>query len=128
VIVDRCSSTTKDGTPCGAAPRPGRSFCPWHDPQLVTARQTWRARGGQGKSSRRRATRNLADAALTMPEVAGLLSVALKKVATGTMEPGVGNAMANIARALVATQQAGDVEMRLAELEAVAGIPERGRA
>jgi hypothetical protein len=60
--------------------------------------------------------------------VAGVLSVALKKVAVGQMEPGSANALANLARALVATQQAGDVEMRLAELEAVAGIPERGRA
>ncbi len=127
-MVDRCSATTKDGKPCGAAPRPGRSFCPWHDPDLSTRRQAWSARGGQGKSSRKRATRDLAGAALTMPEVSGLLSIALRNVATGKMEPGPANALANLARALVATQQAGDLETRLAELEARAGLADRGSA
>ncbi len=81
-------------------------------------RQAWSVRGGEGRSNRKRATRNLAGEALSIPEVTGLLSVAMKKVATGTMEPGVGNALANLARAIVATQQAGDLEARVAELEA----------
>lgn len=74
----------------------------------------------------RRATRDLAGAALTLPEVSGLLSIALRNVATGKMEPEPANALANLARAIVATQQAGDVEARLAELEVRAGFGERG--
>ncbi len=61
-----------------------------------------------------------------MPEVSGLLSIALRNVATGKMEPGPANALANLARAIVATQQAGELEARLAELEARAGITDRG--
>ncbi|MBA2278315.1 MAG: hypothetical protein H0W06_11185 [Chloroflexia bacterium] len=57
-----------------------------------------------------------------MPEVSGLLSVALKKVAAGDMEPGVGNALATIARALVSVEQAGALEERVADLEARAGL------
>ena len=128
MIGDRCQATNQTGKPCSAKPRPGRSFCPWHDPALAEQRRRWSVQGGQGKSSRKRATRNLAGQALTLPEVSGLLSVALTRVAAGSMEPSVGNALASLSRALVAIEQAGNLEDRLAELEAIAGIAERGRA
>ena len=112
-MVDRCSATTREGKPCAAAPRPGRTLCAWHDPAFAEQRRTWSARGGQGKSNRKRATRDLAGAALTLPEVSGLLSIALRNVATGKMEPGPANALANLARAIVATQHACDLEARL---------------
>ena len=124
----RCQATNQAGKPCSATTRAGRPFCAWHDPALAAERRRWSVQGGQGKSNRKRATRDLAGAVLTLPEVSGLLSIALRKVATGTMEPGPANALANLARALVATQQAGELADRLTALEEAAGITDRGSA
>jgi hypothetical protein len=59
---------------------------------------------------------------LTLPEVSGLLSGALQRVADGHMEPGVGTALATIARAIIAVDQAGALEDRVADLEHRAGL------
>jgi len=65
---------------------------------------------------------------LTLPEVQGLLSVALKGVLAGRIEPGIANASANVARAIAAVAQVGELEERLRELEAAAGLSDRRRA
>ncbi len=126
MIGGRCAATNQTGKPCAATPRPGRSHCPWHDPALAAKRQAWSARGGQGKSNRRRASRDLAGQALTLPEVSGLLSGALQRVADGTMEPGRATALAALARAIVAVQEAGALEERLSQLEERAGLSDSG--
>ena len=48
--------------------------------------------------------------------------MALRAVLAGKIEPGVGNAVANLARAAVAVREATELEARLAELEARAGV------
>lgn len=116
-----CQATNQAGKPCSAQPWRD-NWCRWHHPSLVDERRAWSAKGGASKSNRARAWKGLAGEALTMPEVSGLLSRALKKVENGTMEPGVATAMATIARALVATQEAGLVQERIAALEERAGI------
>ncbi len=55
-----------------------------------------------------------------MPEVAGLLSLALRGVLSGRIEPGVGNAVASLARALTHVHEATEVEDRIAALEQAA--------
>jgi hypothetical protein len=121
-MANQCAATTQAGKPCAATPRPGRTLCAWHSPDFAEQRRTWSAKGGANKSNKARASRDLADAGLTMPEVGGLLSGALKKVADGTMEPGVGTALATLARAIVAVQEAGALEDRLSQLEVRAGL------
>jgi len=126
-MVARCTAQTKDGRPCSAqAWRNG--LCRWHAPELAEERRAWRAKGGARRSNKARARKGLAGEALMMPEVSGLLSRAMRKVEAGTMEPGVATAMATLARALVATVEAGDVEERLAELEERLGIHRKGAA
>ncbi len=60
-------------------------------------------------------------------EIQGLLSVTLRGVIAGRIEPGVANAAANLGRAIVAVREATTTEDRLAELETRAGLNVGGR-
>jgi len=59
---------------------------------------------------------------LTINDLDGLLCRALVQVAAGKVEPGVGSAMATIAKTITGIRQAGELERRLEELERAAGI------
>ncbi len=59
---------------------------------------------------------------MTIDDLDALLCSALVKVAGGRIEPGVGSAMATIAKTVVAIRQASELERRLEELERAAGI------
>ncbi len=118
----RCTGTNRDGSPCSGQARPGRPWCSWHDPALDAQRAGWRQKGGAARSNKARAKKALPAESLTLQEVQGLLSVALKGVLTGRIEPGIANASANVARAIAAVAQAGEIEERIAALEAAAQI------
>ena len=124
----RCTGTNRDGSPCSGQARPGRPWCSWHDPQLDDQRAAWRQKGGTARSNKARARKQLPAESLTLPEVQGLLSVALKGLLAGRIEPGIANASANVARAIAAVAQVGELEERLRELEAAAGVRDRRRA
>ena len=117
----RCSGTKADGTPCGGVPYQGGELCWFHSPHTAADRAAGRRLGGSARSNKSRARRQIADATLAPNELAGLLSLTLTKVIAGQTEPGVGNAAANIARAIVAIREAVEIEERLAALEAAAG-------
>jgi len=120
-MVAKCSATNKGGGPCSAAAwRDGQ--CRWHHPDLEAERTEGRRRGGEHRSNRARAKKGMVDAALTPREIEGYISMALRAVLAGKIEPGVGNAVANLARAAVAVREATELEARLAELEARAGV------
>jgi hypothetical protein len=89
---------------------------------MAARRQAWSVQGGRNKSNRTRARKGLDGELLTLPEVSAALCRALRKVEAGELEAGVGNCMATIARAIVAVDQAGRLEDRVAELEARAGL------
>ncbi|MDP9356417.1 MAG: hypothetical protein M3R02_14255, partial [Chloroflexota bacterium] len=78
--------------------------------------------------NRARAKKRLPAESLTLQEVQGLLSVALKGVLAGRIEPGIANASANLARAIAAVTQVAELDARIRELEVVAGIADRRRA
>lgn len=119
---DRCSSVNKDGTACSGRPLPGKDRCAWYDPQMQQRVAAGRVQGGKAKSNAARAKKQLPAEAMTLDEIRGALSVALKGVLTGRLEPGVGNAVAALGRALVTVTEASDLERRLSELELAAGI------
>ncbi|MDP9471976.1 MAG: hypothetical protein M3Q71_15145, partial [Chloroflexota bacterium] len=123
-----CMGTNRDGTPCSGQARPGRSMCAWHDPQLATERAAWRQKGGQSRSNKARARKRLPAETLSLTEVEAFLSYTLKATLAGKVEPGVANAVANVARTMTTVVQAGEMEGRLRELEAAAGLRERRRA
>ena len=118
----QCRGTNTAGQPCSARAQPGRDWCQWHDPTRETERAQWRSQGGKARSHRNTAARELKRYAVDMGSLRGTLFHALKRVESGDLEPGVGNSMATIARAIVAVSQATDLEDRLAALEQRAGI------
>ncbi len=124
MVTDRpkCTGTNAKHGPCGADAQPGRAFCVWHDPDRAEERARWRKQGGRASSKRERAKREIAVASGRLSDLPGVLYRALHKVETGEIEPGVGTAMATIARAVVTCQQAHELEDRLAALEARAGV------
>ncbi len=126
MMQPRCSGATKAGAPCQAPAMSGGRYCLSHDPSRVTDLAEWRAKGGRGKSNRQRAKKGMADQALTPGEIEGFVAVAMKAVLSGRLEPGVGNAVANLARAAVAVREATTIEVRLTELEKAAGVAGKG--
>ncbi len=60
----------------------------------------------------------MVNAIMAPDEVGGLLSLTLRNVITGRIEPGIANAAANLARAILAVNEATTLETRLAALEA----------
>ena len=120
-----CKATTRAGRPCGGTAR-ASGFCWFHDPALADQRAAGRRLGGSARSNRSRARRQLMDAAMSPAEIGGLLSMTLTKVIAGQTEPGVGNAAANLGKAIVAVQQAAEIEQRLEALEQALGQTERG--
>jgi len=76
------------------------------------------------RSNTARAKRQFVAEALDSEQVLGLLSVALRGVLGGKLEPGVANAAASLGRAIVAVREATEVEARIAALEIAAGIGE----
>jgi hypothetical protein len=117
----KCKERNRSGEPCSATHfRDG--FCRWHHPDLEVQRQAERAAGGQSRSNRARARKQLQDSVLTIGDVDGLLCRALVQVAGGRMEPGIGNSLANISKAIVGIRQSADFERRLEQLEQAAGI------
>jgi hypothetical protein len=117
----KCIAVTKDGRPCSAGPVRPSGYCYWHDPALLEQRRTDRQRGGAARSNVARARKQIAGAVLSPSDIQGLLGATLRAVIAGRIEPGIGNAAANLARALIAVREATEIETRLAALEEQAG-------
>ncbi len=121
-MAAKCAGFTNAGKPCRGTPLPGGTLCFVHDPGMAERRRQGSIKGGIGKSAKVRAQRQLRDSVMDPNDVSGLLSISMKKVATHAMEPGVGTALASMARALMAVQETAQLSDRLAELERLVGI------
>lgn len=109
-MVRQCKGQTTSGDPCSAQPVRDDGFCFWHSPSTAEERAESRRRGGQNRSNRARARKQLPAGVLTVNEVRGLLGKALRDVLAGTLEPGPANAAAAIARSYLAACEASAVE------------------
>jgi hypothetical protein len=117
----------RDGTPCSAAPR-ASGWCLWHDPAREADRAAWRKRGGERRSNAARAKRQLPAERLSLRQVQAVLCRALTRVEAGELAAGPANSLANLARAIAAVAEAGDLEERVAAMEGRAAAAEgRGR-
>ena len=121
-MVAKCSGTNLDGTPCSARPRPGALWCVWHDPETKSQRAEWSKRGGSARSNKARAAKTLPTELMDADEIAAWLTVCLKRVIAGQMDPPVGTAAANIARTIVEISKAALAEERIIEIERQLGI------
>ncbi|MDP9472346.1 MAG: hypothetical protein M3Q71_17035 [Chloroflexota bacterium] len=127
--MDRqCKGANAAGHPCDAKPVRPSGWCYWHDPALEAERIEGRRKGGAARSNRVRAKKRLPAETLSLTEVQAFLSYTLKATLAGKVEPGVANAVANVARTMTTVGQAGEVEERIRELEAAAGLTDRRRA
>lgn len=111
-----CEAMRADGSPCTVAPLRSGAYCFAHSPDLADRRAAARVKGGHNRSNLARGAR----AAVASPPVATLidrLTRALDDTLAGDLDARQANAAANVARALLAALEAGDVEARFAELE-----------
>lgn len=115
-MLDRCLGKTKEGKPCSAKPRPGSTWCPWHDPELASSRLEWSAKGGANRSNRARANKELPAEPLSNAEVHAYMSMAFRRTLAGKMEPGVLTALSTGAKVLAELSKAVDLEDQLAEM------------
>ena len=120
-MVAKCSAIARSGQRCQSAALPDSRYCWVHDPAKVEQRREASRKGGRNRGNRARAQKNLPDA-MNANEMAGWLSVAFKQVLTGKLEPKVGTALATIAKALLEVHETTELEARLRELEARAGV------
>ncbi len=125
--AEPCQAIAANGKPCAATPRPGRPYCLWHDPEAVETRRELSRKGGQGRSNAARLRKALPVETLTLGDVQGVLGKVLKDCTGGQIEPGVANAAANVARAIAAVAQAGELEARVERLEAAGDGRQAGR-
>lgn len=111
-----CAGVRRDGAPCLVTMLADGSHCFAHAPGRADERAAARRRGGEGKSTIRRAAR-------VMPQhlrpVFEKLSTALDDVLTGNLDPKQASAAAALGRALVAVMMAGETEDRLRDVEAL---------
>lgn len=116
-----CLAQTKAGAPCTNVALPGRLHCRFHDqePDSIEQRREWSKRGGQERSTLKRAAKRIPP---TLQGVQEVLHRALAGLESGEMEPARATAMGNVARALVTLTEAADFEQRLAELEKTAAL------
>jgi len=117
----KCKAPNRTGKPCSATHFKD-GYCRWHHPDLEAQRAAERAAGGQARSNKARARRQLADAVMSIEDMDAFLCASMVKVAAGRMEPNVGSAVATLAKTVVAIRQASELERRLEELERAAGI------
>src|SRR5687767_8216250 len=108
-MVERCKATNAAGAPCGAqALRAG--WCAWHDPERQAEMAEARRKGGKAKSNRARARKQLASTVLTPAELEGVIGLTITQVLSGAKPPGVGQAVAALARAALAIREATEIE------------------
>ncbi len=116
----RCSALKKDGSPCmGFATRSG--LCPGH---LADAR-VFRSMGGKASSRRARLAKRLDP---RLKGILDLLDQGIRQVHAGELPASRGTALASMASAMVRVLEAGELELRLSEIEATFTIQKIGKA
>ena len=123
----QCRGTKADGTPCRANAMTGSEYCFFHDPAKAEEQEAARQAGGRvGKTTV--LSPDTPDAPLSsMADVVALLGQTINQVRRGEVDPKVANAVGYLASALLRALEQGDIEKRLAELEAIIkgqGVPE----
>lgn len=120
-MPSQCTGRNKAGLPCSAQVWKD-GLCRWHHPALEAQRMEERRRGGQARSNAARAAKAM-PGVMSHDQVLATVGNALTSVFAGDLEPGVANAVANLARSWVAVNEAGAlarIEERVLELERVA--------
>jgi hypothetical protein len=121
----QCQAIARSGSRCSSPVLAGRDYCWVHDPLSAPARRAASIKGGKARSNRARAAKRLPEA-MTAVELHALLGDVLRQVITGALPTAVGVAAATLARAMLAAEEAGDLEVRLGEVESGLALARQG--
>lgn len=121
----RCAGEKQDGSPCNGVPWNGSPLCFHHAPEAAGLRAKGRKLGGSARSNAARARKEIADKAMTAEELQGILGMTITAVLAGTKPPGIGSAIAALARASIEIRKVTEVEQRLTELEVALDLRDR---
>lgn len=120
----QCPTPTAAGEPCKGRVPPGRGYCLAHDPERrETLREAGR-KGGQEKSTARRAVKAWAAIGeqISSDQLPAMLRACMVAVRDGEMEPSQASAIATLAKTSVAVTHELHLEERIAALEEAAGL------
>ena len=110
-----CTATRTNGEPCRApVMRADATRCFAHDASFQARRDEARRAGGRSKANAIRAQKLMP---ARLAPLFDALAAALDQVHSGDLDPRAASAMAQLARAMVATVTAGELEDRLRRLE-----------
>lgn len=120
-----CVGTTTSGAPCRATPQTGSDFCFLHDPHKVEEQRRARSNGGNTRAARVLSADTPAKDIKSVADVKGLLSQTIHQVRTGAIDPKIANCLGYLSGILLKAIEVGDIEERLAAMEAVVGQSQR---
>jgi hypothetical protein len=116
----QCEFVRRGGERCRARPRAGSAYCFFHDPAAAGERDAARRRGGVARSRRAAVLpENEPDLPLgTIADVVCLLGTTINQTRRGQIDVKVANAIGTLANVLLRGISQGDLEARLAAIEA----------
>jgi len=117
--MPHCKQTKEDGTPCQTNAMAGSDYCFFHDPAKADEREAARRAGGSvGKTAV--LPPDAPDVSLSsVANVIVLLGLTVNQVRRGQIDPKVANAIGYLTATLLRALEQGDIEKRVAELEAL---------
>jgi hypothetical protein len=113
-----CQAETKAGTTCRAAALPDSDFCFFHDPEHEAERREAQSAGGRQSRIKTLPEDSPAVKVENCRDVVALVSETINQVRRGQVDPRVANAVGYLLNIALKAVEQGDVERRLAELEA----------
>jgi len=121
----QCAATKSGGLACRASPMTSSKFCFFHDPSKRRERSAARKAGGRHRSNGAAILPLTApDIALTSSTAVGeMRAVSINELKRGPLEPKLANALGYLASTLLKTLDVGELERRIAALEAVTARP-----
>jgi hypothetical protein len=120
----QCAGTKSGGLACGARHMTGSKFCFFHDPSKREERLAAQKAGGCRRSSCAPVVALTADRVLTSAaDVAEMLAFSINELLRGRLEPKIANALGYLASTLLKALDVGELEGRIAALEAVTVRP-----
>jgi hypothetical protein len=125
-IKPSCRAIKPDGTGCQAAILPGSEFCFFHDPARAVERRAAQSFGGSQNRIKTLAADTPDVKVEDCRDVVRLISETINQVRKGQVDPRIANAVGYLANVLIRAAEQGDMEGRLAEVEAL--VKGRGAA
>ena len=122
----RCKARTASGARCKARPLVGKAYCFWHDPDKSEDRREAGRTGGQ-KGRCRTLPPNAPDFSIECAQdVAGLLTRTINQTLRGEIDPKVANAVGYLSGVILRDREQGEIEERIARIEAALEAKEGG--